>query len=91
MGIITKNIDAHPYTGIQNVCGKVRVKTHDEANWLDGYFDGTPNYSQVENITRGKIYDVVKVIGYGDMEGIVIINDIGEETELCDFFFEEVG
>lgn len=90
MSIITKNIDESPYTGERNVCGKVRVKTHDEAKWLDGYFNKTPNYSQVENVTRGKVYDVIKVIGYGDVEGIVIINDIGKEEELCDFFFEEV-
>ena len=90
MSVITKNIDSRPYTGERNTNGKVRVKTSGEAKWLDGYFDGNPQYSQVKNITRGKIYDVVKVIGYGDMEGIVIINDIGEEKELCDFFFEEV-
>lgn len=90
MSVITKNIDCRPYTGERNVKGKVRVKTSDKAKWLDGYFDGNPQYSQVKNITRGKIYDVVKVIGYGDVEGILIINDIGEEIELCDFFFEEV-
>ena len=90
MSVITKNIDCRPYTGKRNIKGKVRVKTSDEAKWLDGYFDGNPKYSQVKNITRGKTYDVVKVIGYGDVEGIFIINDIGEEIELCDFFFEEV-
>lgn len=28
MNIITPNIDASPYTGVRNVKGKVRVKTH---------------------------------------------------------------
>lgn len=31
MSIITPNIDASPYTGVRNVKGKVRVKTHNDA------------------------------------------------------------
>ena len=48
MSVITKNIDCRPYTGKRNVKGKVRVKTSDKAKWLDGYFDGNPNYTQVK-------------------------------------------
>lgn len=91
MSIITKNIDAQPYTETKSVVGKVRVKTHDEAAWLDGYFNGATNYSQVEHVTRGNTYDVVKIIGHGDVEDVVIIDDIGEEQELCDFFFKEIN
>ena len=87
MDIITENIDSQPYTGIRKPKGKVRVKTHDEASWLDGFFNGTPNYSQVTGITRGKEYEVVKVEGFGDCEDITIIDDSGNEQSFADFFF----
>ena len=90
MSVITENIDVHPYTGIRNVKGKVRVKTHEEAPYLDNFFNGHPNIEQIQNITRGKEYEVIKVEGFGDAEDITIIDDIGEEQELGDFFFEEI-
>ena len=90
MSVLTKNIDRYPYTGIRNVKGKVRVKTSEEAPWLNCYFDKNSDAEQVEGVTRGKIYDVVSVEGFGDCEDITIINDNGEEYKLADFFFEEV-
>ena len=75
---------------LRNVKGKVRVKTSDEAWWLDKYFDNTPNCDQVEGITRGKTYEVVRVEGFGDCEDITIIDDNGKEHTLADFFFAEV-
>lgn len=54
------------------------------------YFDGTRDAEQTENVTPGKVYKVVKVIGFGDCEDVVIIDDSGEEQELADFFFEEI-
>ena len=88
MNILSENIDAHPYYGERKVVGKLRASTEE---WLDGYFNGTPNYDQVKGITRGKIYDVIKVIGFGDVEDVIIINDNGEEQELGSFFFEKVN
>lgn len=90
MSVITKNIDSRPYVGVRMAKGKVRVKTSEEAPWLDKYFNGTPNCSQVTEVTRGKVYDVVSVEGFGDCEDITLIDDNGEETELADFFFDEV-
>lgn len=87
MSIITKNIDINPYVGTRTPKGKVRVKTHNEANWLDGYFNGDPNYEQVIGITRGKEYDVIKVEGLGDVEDVTIIDDNGKEKRLGSFFF----
>ena len=81
MSIITPNIDASPYTGIRNVKGKVRVKTHNDAPWLDNFFTG---------ITRGKTYDVISVEGFGDVEDITIIDDNGTKQTLGDFFFDEI-
>ena len=85
--ILKDNIDDHPYTGIREVTGKLRVKT---ASWLDGHFNGSINCEQVRNITRGKIYDVVRVEGLGDCEDVTIIDDSGNEQTLADFFFEEI-
>lgn len=90
MSVITQNIDSHPYTGTRKVIGKVRVKTSEEASWLNGFFDGSPDYSQVTGLTRGKVYDVVKVEGFGDCEDITIVDDFGKERSFGDFFFTEV-
>ena len=85
--ILTENIDSKPYIGTRYVNGYLKLS---EKNYLDHYFDKSVNYDQVVNVTRGKIYQIIKVIGYGDVEDIVFINDIGEEQQLADFFFEEV-
>lgn len=90
MSIITPNIDASPYTGIRNVKGKVRVKTHEEASWLDNFFNGAEHYDQITGITRGKTYDAINVEGFGDVEDITIIDDNGKKQTLGSFFFDEV-
>lgn len=80
------DLDAHPFTGIRKVDFKAKIS---EREHLNGYFDGTPNYSQVENVTRGKVYDIFQVEGFGDVASFFFINDIGEKAELCDFFFDK--
>lgn len=87
MKIITENIDSCSYTGIRNVNGKVRLKTHDEASWLDKFFDGSFGVKQLNGVTRGKVYETVRVEGLGDCEDITIIDDNGNEQTLGDFFF----
>ena len=88
MSVLRENIDSNPYTGKRSVNGKyLRLKTD---KWLDEFFDGTPNVSQVKGVTRGKIYEVVAVEGFGDCEDVTIIDDNGNELELADFFFEKV-
>ena len=84
MSIITPNIDASPYTGIRN------VKTHNDAPWLDNFFNGKENCDQITGITRGKTYDVISVEGFGDVEDITIIDDNGTKQTLGDFFFDEI-
>lgn len=89
MGVMRENIDANPYVGKRKVSGKyVRIK--ENANWLNGFFDGSPDYDQVVGVTRGKIYEVIAIEGHGDCEDITIIDDNGNECTLGDFFFEEV-
>lgn len=87
MSILTKDIDKNPYTGERKVTGKLRLST---AGYLDPYFNNDPDYFQVKGVTRGKIYDVVKVEGFGDAEDVTVIDDNGYEYSLADFFFEEV-
>lgn len=83
--IFTRNIDMFPYTGEREVEGFLKVS---EREFLDPWFN--ENRDNLKNITRGKIYKVVKAIGYGDVEDFVIIDDIGEEITLGCFFFEEI-
>jgi hypothetical protein len=88
MSVLRENIDANPYVGKRSTSGKyLRLKTD---KWLDKFFDGTSNYDQVVGVTRGKIYEVVAIEGFGDCEDITIIDDNGNKQELGDFFFEEV-
>ena len=85
--ILAENIDSHPYTGERNIKGYLKLSTK---KYLDNFFDGSVNYQQVENITRGKIYEVISVIGYGDGEDVIILDDNGNEHRLADWFFEEL-
>ena len=88
MGILKRNIDSNPYTGIRQVEGYLKVK--DKGSCLDEFFNNTPNCEQIKNITQGKIYKVVSVEGLGDVEDVSIIDDVGNIQTLGDFFFEEV-
>ncbi len=74
-----------PYTGEKDVDGFLKVS---ERDFLDPWFN--ENKEHLKNITRGKIYKVVKAIGYGDVEDFVIIDNNGEEIRLGGFFFEEL-
>ena len=85
--IFRENIDSNPYTGIQKISGKVKVK---ETDFIKNFFNGTENFEQVKNVTPGKIYNVVQKEGHGDVEDIFIIDDANEIHSLGDFFFEEV-
>lgn len=88
MAVLNEYSDKCPYTGVRKVHGYLKIK--ENAKWLDGYFDGTPNYSQVTGVTRGKIYEVIEVEGHGDCEDVTFIDDNRELQTLADFFFEEV-
>lgn len=85
--VFKENIDVFPYTGEREVEGFLKIS---ERDFLDPWFNGNEKYDQVSNVTRGKIYKVVRAIGYGDVEDFVIIDDNGEELTLGSFFFEEL-
>lgn len=88
MSVLRENIDANPYTGKRRVSGKyLRLSTSEH---LEHFFNETPTVEQVKGVTRGKIYEVVAIEGFGDCEDVTIIDDNGDELVLADFFFEEV-
>lgn len=78
------DLDSHPFTGERKVRFKAKIS---QADHLKGHFDGSSDHSQVENVTPGKVYDIHKVEGYGDVADYYFINDAGEEMQLADFFF----
>lgn len=84
MSIKTKNIDKYPYTGIRKVNGEIKLRDADVLANCGLSLEDMPN------LTAGKVYTAVCVEGFGDCEDITIIDDIGEEQTLGDFFFEEV-
>lgn len=87
MRVLTKDIDEYPYTGVRETTGKVRISSNKR---IDKFFDGSPEHKQITGVTRGKIYDAVRVEGFGDCEDVTIIDDDGNELTLADYFFEEV-
>lgn len=44
---------------------------------------------QVREVTRGKIYDVILVEGFGDVENVILIDD-NKDIQLGGYFFEEI-
>ncbi|MBQ8425467.1 MAG: hypothetical protein IJX17_05550 [Clostridia bacterium] len=85
--ILSEDLDAHPYTGKVQVKGKLRFKDNE---YTRPFFNGTENYSQIKNITPGKVYEVVGKEGHGDVEDIYVIDDANEIQSFCDYFFEEI-
>ena len=80
-----RNLDSHPFVGERKVSFKAKIS---EKPFLDGFFNGSPKHSQVENVTRGKVYDIYKVMGQGDGADFYFLDDTGKEMILGDFFFE---
>ena len=79
------DLDSHPFVGERKVSFKAKIS---EKPFLDGFFNGSPKHSKVENVTRGKAYDIYKVMGQGDGVDFYFLDDTGKEMILGDFFFE---
>lgn len=81
-------LDNHPFTGLRKLSMpfKARIKNNE---YIRKFFDGTPNFSQVENVTVGKVYEIHAVEGYGDVSDFIFIDDTGNEQSLGNFFFED--
>lgn len=81
-----KDLTNHPFTGERDVDFDARISTEE---FLAGFFNGNEDYIQVKNVTRGKVYHIFKVEGFGDGSEWHFINDAGQEDSLADFFFEK--
>lgn len=59
-----EDLDEHPFTGLRKLSMpfKARIKN---TEYIRKFFDGTPNFSQVEDVTIGKVYEIHAVNGYG--------------------------
>lgn len=51
------DLDEHPFTGLRKLSMpfKARIKN---TEYIRKFFDGTPNFSQVEDVTIGKVYEI---------------------------------
>lgn len=76
MSILTKNIDAYPYSGIR--C----------AGYLGELIANQS--SQDVGITEGKKYKVIAIQGYGDVEDVIFVNDKGDIQRAADFHFNDI-
>lgn len=54
------DLDSHPFTGERKVDFKAKIS---EKEFLNGYFDGTPNYDQVKDVTREKYMTFTRLRG----------------------------
>lgn len=83
------DLDSHPFSGLLKLSIPFNVKVKND-EYIERFFNGTPNYGQVKDVTIGKVYTIYAVEGYGDVADFIFMNDVGIETRLGSFFFEEV-
>ena len=85
------NLDSRPSCRVVKLDTPIKVKLVDfeDKKWLKGHFDGTENYQQIEHIIPNKEYNMIAYETMGDVADITIINDIGEEYDIMECFFEE--
>lgn len=83
-----EDLDEHPFRGLRKLSMpfKARIKN---TEYIRKFFDGTPNFSQVEDVTIGKVYEIHAVNGYGDVSDFIFTDDLGNENRLGSFFFED--
>lgn len=79
-------IDKKPFSGTMDTNFYAKIS---EAEYLNSYFNNSPNTVQVKNVTRGKIYHIYQINGFGDGMDFCFKNDIGLQEQLGDFFFEQ--
>ena len=83
------DLDSHPFSGLLKLSIPFNVKVKNE-EYIERLLNGTLNYGQVKDVTIGKVYTIYAVEGYGDVADFIFINDVGIETRLGSFFFEDV-
>ena len=82
-------MDSHPFVGRRTVNPPIRVRLKDNKH-IRRFFDGTPNYEQVTNLTIGKVYEIYEVEGFGDVADAFVIGDNDKVEEIAIDWFEAV-
>lgn len=54
------------------------------------HLNGVDGYEKIDTISLDKEYHITKIIGYGDVFDVIIVNDLGEEEEFGEWFFEDI-
>ena len=84
------DLDSHPFSGLLKLSIPFNVKVKND-EYIERFFNGTPNYGQVKDVTIGKVYTIYAVEGYGDVADFIFMNDVGIETRLGRFAFRCVN
>lgn len=79
--------DKRPFTGKRSVDIPVTLS---DKEWIKGYFDGSKDYDQITGVSKGKVYTIIEVEGYGDVFDVTFVDDNGELQTLASFFFEDI-
>lgn len=87
MNRLDYNTDKYPFTGKRKV-NIPAIASNKE--WLNKFFDGSENVSQVSGVTRGKQYLITEVEGFGDVFDVTFTDDNGKQQTLASCFFEDV-
>ena len=58
------DLDSHPFSGLLKLSIPFNVKVKND-EYIERFFNGTPNYGQVKDVTIGKVYTIYAVEGYG--------------------------
>lgn len=81
-----QELDLHPFTGTRQVNFKAMVAQNDITM---PFFNRTPGYVQVKNVTPGRVYQITSVEGFGDVADLHFLDDTGKDHSLGSFFFVE--
>ena len=64
------DLDSHPFSGLLKLSIPFNVKVKND-EYIERFFNGTPNYGQVKDVTIGKVYTIYAVEGYGDVADFI--------------------
>ena len=66
---------------------KGRIK---DTEYIRHFFDKSPDYEQVKNVSIGKEYEIFEVVGFGDVADAFVIGNDGQVAEVMLDWFEPV-
>lgn len=81
-----QNMKDHPEFGTKPANFPARISMKKK---FDKNFDGSKNHPQIQDVIRGKVYQIMEVITYGNDADFVFINEKRRKICLNASFFEE--